>query len=443
MNEYKMVAPHMDELMSGLDMWMKNRIVPSDALKAAMEAVYEELKDLEAFPPYHEVKAIWLRIPRGDIADYDSYEELLKYGEVKNWKEFEESWLRDYPDPFKWYELIVSEVKHGNNVFRSIQIGDQLVIYSKMERDSLYDEELFDEERAIALCKILAMAARESMRMLREGTYHDLVVSFLPYSFRKGILKRADVWERDPKWKEKDQYGLSKETIAEFAAMIESGINDETKIGRMKSMTANIFFRACEIGYKALGYNTDFDPVDQYLRYGDRRDEGLTGRGIDSEGESIDPDDPEAWDNWFFHRKRQGGHPWEVIRGGSYYHICLFVFNDEYYLEEGEHRSPDAGYYFEVAGGMTHEAVIFYLALSKAGLPVVLSGAEDILHRLKGEGYIGVVPHTVHLSERCCELFPDEYDVGMDFMHAYKEEMEKYKDVIQWLPVEDEARILS
>ena len=54
-----------------------------------------------------------------------------------------------------------------------------------------------------------------------------------------------------------------------YRDLIASGANDELKIGRLEKMTANDFFRACELGYKALGKKiNDCTPVQLYLKYG-------------------------------------------------------------------------------------------------------------------------------------------------------------------------------
>ena len=294
----------------------------------------------------------------------------------------------------------------------------------------------------------------ESMRRLKEGTYNEFVKANLPYSFRTGVIPRAVLWEREPEWKESDIEGLPAETISAFRALLNSGINRRNRIGRLKSMTANDFFRACAIGYKACGYNgTDLPPVDQYFLHGDGRDEGLSGRGHGlNAGPGIDFDDPAAWDEWYFYREQHGGHPWEVCRGGNSTHVDLYVMHDRRDLDfkyragkisedEYQERIRSSGYFFLIGGKhRAAEAVRFYTALSAAGLPVLLSDAEDIMTRFDGTGYVGIVPHSVP-TRYCEELFPEKYGDIIDFMHVYREEMEKFGDAIEWLP-EEEARLI-
>ena len=206
-------------------------------------------------------------------------------------------------------------------------------------------------------------------------------------------------------------------------------------------MTANDFFRACELGYKACGYETgDLSPSELYLRYADGRDEGLTGTGYGlNEGPGIDFDDPEAWEHWYFNRNRSGGHPWEVVRGGNSTHVDLFVCHDRYTLDWkvtiGELTQEEAdrlprGYFFHIAGKhRPMESVRFYLAIHDAGLPVIISTAEEILARYEGTDYIGIVPHS-ETPKYCESMFPAKYGRVIDFTHVYEDEDEWFGQII-------------
>ena len=69
------------------------------------------------------------------------------------------------------------------------------------------------------------------------------------------MIHRSKLWEKEPAQKEFDLEGLSLETLASFKSLLSAGRNDETAIGRLNTMTANDFFRACAIGYKACGFD--------------------------------------------------------------------------------------------------------------------------------------------------------------------------------------------
>ena len=459
MKKYRLVAPDVDELLLYFEREYLNPSVPTKAVCAAMEPVFETLRDLAPSKENSEAKAIWIMVPRGTIDDFVSYEELLEWGEVKDRDEYEKRWHEEYPDPVSWYRLILFESldKGGTLRYRGIVFGERFIVSARMQQEESEGIGYADyrEEAVTAICSLLAAAAGESMEKLRSGTYNNTVRTSLPYQFRTGVIRRSTVWEREPGWKDDDLEGLTEETIQAFQKRLASGLNDSSRISRLKSMTANDFFRACATGYHACGYKgTDLPLIEQYLLHADGRDEGLSGRGYDLDADpGIDFDDPAAWDQWYFYRKQHGGHPWEICRGGNSTHVDLFVMHDRNKLDfqfrlgeipenEYERKSKEAGYYFEVAGKHRGaEAVQFYLALAAAGFPVILADAEEILSRFTGTGYVGIVPHSV-IPKYCESMFPSKYGKVIDFIHMYEEEMESFGDAVEWIS-EKEAELLA
>ncbi|MBQ6960654.1 MAG: hypothetical protein IJP78_06725 [Clostridia bacterium] len=331
MKEYKLIAPDIDRLLLFFDRGHINPSIPSKALVTAMEPLFSMLSDLAPMENNEEVKTIWLQIPRGSMDDYDRYEDLLEYGEIKTRDEYKARWLDDYPNEVKWYRLVLVESHNKNHElsFRGVSLDNKMIISAELDRNEGPSSSVFTEEAAVALCALIANAAAVSMGKVREGTYNEDVNAHLPYWFRTGVIKRNILWENDPAWKEDALDGLSAETVTEFRKLLDSGANEPDKIGRITSFTANDFFRACACGYRALDYDCGtLSPSALYLRYADGRDEGLTGTGHGlNEGPGIDFNDPAAWDVWFF-SQRGGGHPWEVVRGGNSTHVDLFVCHD-------------------------------------------------------------------------------------------------------------------
>ena len=449
--EYKLVAPDIDSLLRYFDRQQLNPMQSTDALLSALKPLFEMMKPLASINKYDEVKAIWLRIPRGTIEDYDSFEDMKEYGEVKTYEEYENYWLREYPEEYKWYRFVVVQSYDHDGALRyyGMNLGNESVVSATLEeRSFLDDNNFYPEEAAVKLCSLIIPAVHESVDLLIAGKYNDLVEAQLPYQFRVGVIKRKDLWEYNPESREYAYDGLSDEDISRFRKLITSGINDEDKISRIKEFTANDFFNACRLGYEAIGKDcSGYTLSELYLHYSDGRDEGLTGKGHGlNAGPGIDFDDPKAWDEWFFNRKQHGGHPWEVVPGGNSTHMELYVRNDrndlDYRLRAGEisedeykSRREQSGYYFAIAGlKRQFESVRFYLALNSAGLPVYIGGAEELLARFEATDYIGIVPH--HYPTRYCEdLFPDEYGDIIDFTHVYKDE-DKWFEKVEWLPVE-------
>lgn len=448
----QLTAPKIDQLLSCFEDSYLSPTLMTPKLAAAMEPLFTLMSDLSPLSRNNEAKSIWLKIPRGGIGDYDCFEDLKEYGEVETYEEFEYMWKEEYPDAVCWYELMIVESfnRDGSLFFRAVRLGDNTVISAITEERNV-ETENFPEDAAIELCNLIIPAVSDAMEKIRKGTYNMEVEAELPYQFRNGVIRRAALWERDPENKVRSLDGLSMEKIEELRNLLPE--NDVMRIGRLSSMTANDFYNACSIGYKACGYEDDgLSPIDQYYRHADGRDEGLSSRGQGvSSGPGIDPDSSDAWDEWFFDRERFGGHPWEVCRGGSFTHLSLFVMHDRDELEwkiqsteisaEESEKHPN-GYYFIVAG--THrifEAVNFYTALRKAGLPVLLSSGNEILARLDGTDYVGIV--SLNSTWRDFEeIIPESYEPVIDFMHVYNEEMEKFGNQIEWIP-EEPARLIK
>ena len=449
---YRMVAPDVDFLLMFFDRMNTNPVKSTDRLKDAAYLIFDILKPLAPLKN-EEVKSIWIRIPRGTIEDYGSFEDVKQYADIDSYEDFERLWKEEYPEETSWYELTAVESfdKDGRLRFYSILIGRNIVISAAVEDRVFYGESgLYTEDAAVKLCSLILPAVRESVDLLLSGEYNAVVSRDLPYQFRTGVISRFDLWQACPDIRTDDYDGLDEQDVKKFREMIASGVNDEYKIGRIYSFTANDFFMACKAGYEAIGKNcSGYTLPELYMTYSDGRDEGLTGKGHGlNEGPGIDPDDPAAWDEWYFHRQQHGGHPWEVVPGGNSTHMSLYVQNDrvnaEWDFERGliseeeyKERTAHPGYYFVVAGDHRQfETVLFYLALSKAGFPVVVEGASVLLSRFDGTDYVGIVPRDCP-TRYCGGLFPDKYGDIVDFMHVYSEDMECYGSKIEWLPVEE------
>ena len=448
--EYKMVAPDIDSLVRCFDSRDINPTLSTPELLNGMKPLFEALEMLKPYRRNEEVKVIWIRIPRGTIEDYYSYEDLKSYGEVETYEEYAKMWERDYPEEFVWYELVVvwSENKEGQLRYYGMSLGNKRIISATLEEKSMTSKGLYYEEEALCLCKLILPAVKHSMELLREGTYNDFVEKYLPYQFRTGVIKRYEIWEEDREYREWCEDGLPQAKIAKFKEIVESGENSKERIGRIKEFTANNFFGACKLGYEAIGKECKgYTLPELYMRYADGRDEGLTGKGYGlNAGIGIDFDSPREWDDWYYDRKQRGGHPWEVVPGGNSTHMELYVQNDrstlDYQLRLGEiseeeyrERIKSAGYYFAIAGTQRQfETVSFCLALRDANLPVFVYDAEELVARFDGTDYVGIVPHHT-ITRYCADLFPKEYGNIIDFTHVYKDE-DKWFDKIDWLPEE-------
>ena len=407
--EYKLVASDIDELVDYCDAGTNHEVLVTPNTNAAIETLFKILNPLAPVKNYDAVKEIWIRVPKG-INEECSEE-------------------------FKWYKLTVFKYFDidGKPCCYGLGLNGETVVSLVMKWRSFNEPKYFEEKAFEKLCEILRPAVEESIRLLQDGIYNNLIENELPYRYRSGVIKRSDLWKIDPKYKEEAYRWISDEKINRLKDFIASGENDEDRIGRIRDFTANDFFRACKSGYEAIGRDCEgFSLPELYIRYSDRRDEGLTSMGINPCDESgIDFTDPEAWDEWYFRRKQiNSGHPFEVAPG--YYH--LYVWQDKTESETG-------GYYLNLVGSHWHpcEVISAFFAIKDTGVPISLSGAEAIANRLDGADYIGIIP--IHMSEyEFIKLFPEEYGYIDDCIYA-DEVKDSWFDKIIWLP-EEIAEIL-
>jgi hypothetical protein len=140
---------------------------------------------------------------------------------------------------------------------------------------------------------------------------------------------------------------LTKADLDTLKMIVELSGNEERTIFQDK-MTSGIFFDCCKMG--------------------------------------LDPDSPEAFEEWFDKREWQFGHPWEVCRGGNSTHISLYV------------NKKKIGWELSLAGKSRvrfAETVRFAIALYNQNIPFRLLDAKEILAMVSETDYIGIVPEKV------------------------------------------------
>lgn len=146
-----------------------------------------------------------------------------------------------------------------------------------------------------------------------------------------------------------------------------------------------------------------------------RTDEMKVSQGLTD----IDENSPEEFSNWYAHRET-GGHPWEVCRGGNSTHVSLYVCK------------VDAGFYFAASGSSwwrSIETIKFYLALHRAGMPVVIDEGNLLADRIRGVDKIGIVPKGVTPCY-CSGYFPGEKI--LDFMNLTTEKQAEFASRCVW-----------
>ena len=359
---------------------------------------------------------LWLKADRGPIEAYGDYEEMKEYEEVDSYEEYEELWKELYPEPVSWFAFTAIDDPDIN--FRAIFMGHHYVIEVDKRKERGYPHDISP------FAQWLLHAVQDCVAMLQAGTYNQMIENELPAIHRTGTIRRKDLWDIFPEWRNDFFEDFSQEELALFQKYIEEkDPEDRSLIGRLEKMTANDFYGFCALGYRANNYSGgDLSPKEWYYKHADGRDEGLR---------KIDPDSTEAFEAWFFDKNRGGGHPWEVCRGGNSTHVSLRVYHDE------------RGYYLGIAGSAwtrCFETIRFYLALRTAGVPVVLNKGQQILARVLEEDKIGIVPNGIWPAY-CENMFPGENI--LDFINLSSEKQNEVVKHCNWYPepmVELEAK---
>ena len=149
--DYKMVAPDIDELIAYFDHIYMSPTKSTTTLLAALEPIFEILKPLAPLKKNREVKEIWIRIPRGNIEDFGSFEEMRSCGQIETYEEYVQLWNREYPNEFCWYQLTVvrSLDQNGSLRFYGMALGNESIISASLEDRVFKREEYYAEGAAV------------------------------------------------------------------------------------------------------------------------------------------------------------------------------------------------------------------------------------------------------------------------------------------------------
>lgn len=130
LKDYKLVAPDIDALLHYFNRRYMDPTSSTPALLETVSPLFEALSPLGPVKNNDEAKAIWLRIPRGTIEDYGSFEDMREWHEVETREEYEALWLEEYPEELAWYELVAVKSFNGDGSLRycGISLGNKTTV---------------------------------------------------------------------------------------------------------------------------------------------------------------------------------------------------------------------------------------------------------------------------------------------------------------------------
>ena len=360
--------------------------------------------------PYNENTGaceLWLTSDRGEFNDYIDEEEYEE--RIQEFKETDESmhkeWLDFYPEATQWYHFVV--MKDENTGYIALFLNNRHVIEVDPTKEAGFEHDVHE------FLEWILAAVAHAIQLLKDGTYMAYLNAILPYEHRTGTIVRKDFYDIFPEDRKAFENELTDAQIDEFKQYIQ-----EPKRPPLTTMTADLFYDLCALGYRENNYNCDdLNNKELYYRFADGRDAGLI---------TIDGKSYTEFDEWYTNLRRgiTLGHPWEVCRGGNSTHIDLYV-----------NKTEDDCWEFIVCGksiGRYVEAIKFYIAIYREGWPVTISDKEELLARINETEKIGIVPTGVF--PRYCEgYFPEE--TVIDFMNLPYEHRDEIIEKTGWHPI--------
>ena len=164
--KYKYVAPDVDRLLNCFDRNFLNSSPLSEKLIPIMESLYKVMEPIKPFDKDGEIKGIWILVPRGDISDYDSFDDMKEWGEVETYEEYIEYWESEYPNEYSWYKLMISECYEKDETmrYRGVSLGDKMLISANMKETT--DKVHYLDDYLIMLCKLIIKGAKQSIKII-------------------------------------------------------------------------------------------------------------------------------------------------------------------------------------------------------------------------------------------------------------------------------------
>lgn len=249
-----------------------------------------------------------------------------------------------------------------------------------------------------------------------------------PLRHRYGIVPNALIRAFLPDVHRLDKE-LGKGRAWKLVRLVEDGFFLKTENTEVSSMTADDYFQYCRIAYiagkrKEEAVDVSLSGREMYSRYADGRHEGLLDINPASEQEFAD------WIDGKHPKRKGGGHPWEIKRGGNTTHIDLTVSRPSLYRQEG--------FKVELRGesiGRMVETMRMFLAIHEAKLPISIANPEGVRKRLLAQDNIGIIPSYAS-AHRANQNFSQDEDV-FDVMHY--DDMGRFKrritPFVTWKPL--------
>ena len=407
-----MVAPEIDNLIESFPLDSGSLDFDSYQKLVKIYGVFSCIKPVGD----DDTRKIWFQVSRGSINDFGEYEDYKEEGIVDNHGQFENLWKDYYPTKIKWYSFATAKFQKELYFY-----FDSKLIISIREDDVADNKTKIAENAFHKFLDWLLYSIQEEIKKVEQDTYsyNKYLEKELSHHKRFGKIKRKVFWRVWDDEANRIDERLGPMRIDKLRKFIDESQKPDYSTP-IPQITANAYFKYCEICYDANDYFKDsmerLSPKEKYLYMSDGRDAGLR---------NIEGDSENAFFKWYHDSKRVGAHPWEICRGGNATHISLFVShskNNWLLTLEGSSIAR------------VEETVKMAIALYENRIPFMLDRAEALLNMATGNDYIGIVPDYI-TPRYCNSLFPDE-DRIIDFLHLDYEEEEIIIPNAYWYTLE-------
>ena len=351
---------------------------------------------------YYEAK-------RGTIKDYADYNEYLEEGYVKNYQEFKEKWLFNYPKDTYWYKLEFRKVIYDNKTFIIIAIDNNWIVNIDPNNARGWEHDY------TKIASIIEKLVDEVISKIKTNEYIPYLKKHFPYTMRRGIISIKDLWILYPDIKENYFKDLEKYDLKQFIKYIlEDNLKEKASI--FKHFTAGMYYDICALGYRALGFDNDCKLSNKELFYkkADGRVQGLNDIDMNSEKE---------FDDWYKEHEHGFDHTFEILPGRSFYRGDLYISKN------------DEGYYLILRGNnyfTAKQIIAFYMELRKNNIIPYLYDSELIVGRLEEKVDIAVLPkyeHTYGYSHVFGNTYIDAINIDDDKSEEFIKKV-KWEDIV-------------
>ena len=407
-----MFAPSIDNI---IDNWQYERDLVDNETYNKLTALYKVINCIKP-KENDDTRKLWIGASRGTIDDFGDFEQFKEEGIADTFDEFERLWKEYYPNEIKWYSFTTA--KYQTELF--FYFDSKLIFSIKKNEKSGISVKNKNEEINIFLDWLFSQAKNETEKLKQDvSLYNKYLEKNLSYRKRFGRIKRKDFWDILGD----NAIRLDKRLGAEKINKLRQ-INDESKknanLGILTKITADDYFKFCEICYNANNYFKGPEKLlssrEKYSLMADGRDAGLRG---------IEGNSQKTFLDWYHNSDRIGTHPWEICRGGNSTHISLYASYNENKWK------------LRLAGSSivrVEETIKMAIALYDKNIPFIFNDAEAIFNMVTGNDYIGIVPDYI-IPRYCHSHFPNE-DKIIDFMQLSYEEDNIIVSNAYWYPLE-------